>query len=224
MSGGAGRLLAAGALGALAALWTWTRPAPELTAGGDGPAVVIHVLDNGFHTDMALPRAALLSRPGPLAEAVRTLPPGAWIRVGWGDARFFVDQSPIHTRLPDGARAFLRPGNASVVMLDPEPNDPGLYAEDRVALALTPAAFDALAGRVESSLALEEGRARLVLARPEAGARFFASHETFSALKLCNHWTAEALNAGGTPIRPAAAVLSGQVMRAAELDSRAVRD
>ena len=86
------------------ALWTWTRPGDPALYPATEPAgaVEVHILDNGFHTDLALPRAALAARPGPLAEAVRSIPPGEWVLVGWGDAKFYVDQSPIGDRLPDG--------------------------------------------------------------------------------------------------------------------------
>ncbi|MBU3969612.1 MAG: DUF2459 domain-containing protein, partial [Alphaproteobacteria bacterium] len=112
---GLGRLAAAAVFGAVAAFWTWTTPAdPALWPTAPGEAgVEVQMLDNGFHTDLAVPRAALEARTGPLAEAVRSLPPGDWILIGWGDARFYVDQSPIGDRLPDGARAFFRSGNAS---------------------------------------------------------------------------------------------------------------
>lgn len=221
MAGGLIRLTLAAVLGLAAGLWTWVKPG----AAFDGPpAVEVHVLDNGFHTDLAVRREALEAREGPLAEAVRALPPGEWIRLGWGDARFFVDQSPIHERLPDGARAFFAPGNPSVVMLDPETVDPRRYADTRVTLVLSAEAFDALADRVEGALALQEGQARLTEARPGAGARFYAGRETFSVLRLCNHWTAQVLNAAGVTIRPAASILSGQVLAAARVDSRALRD
>ena len=221
MTGGLIRLTLAALLGLAAGVWTWVRPG----AAFDGPpSVEVHVLDNGFHTDLAVRRDALEARTGPLADAVRALPPGRWVRLGWGDARFFVDQSPIHERLPDGARAFFARGNPSVVMLDPEDVDPRRYADRRVTLALSDAAFDALAARVEGALALSDGRARLTQARPGAGARFYAGRETFSVLRLCNHWTAEVLNAGGVTTRPAASILSGQVLAAARVDSRAVRD
>ncbi|MAL58292.1 MAG: hypothetical protein CL682_14305, partial [Brevundimonas sp.] len=105
-------------VGLVAALLTWTRLGPAAPPATDVP-IVVYLLDNGFHSDLALPRAALERRGGALGRAVETLAPGDWILVGWGDARFYVDQSPISDRLPDGARAFFRPGNPSVVMLDP---------------------------------------------------------------------------------------------------------
>jgi hypothetical protein len=213
-------ILAAAALGLTAGLWTWTRPGAPV-AGGPA-AVEVHVVDNGFHTDLILPRTALTARPGPLADAVAALPPGDWIRVGWGDARFFPDLRPIEERLPDGARAFFAPGNASVVMLDPEPGPP--RAGRIVALDLDAGAAAALAARIEAGLQLQAGAAQVVLVRPGDDARFLAGRETFSILRLCNHWTAAVLNAAGVATRPAASAFSGQVMAAAALDSRARRD
>ncbi|MFP5297277.1 MAG: hypothetical protein A2623_00210 [Caulobacterales bacterium RIFCSPHIGHO2_01_FULL_70_19] len=227
---GTGTLIAGG-LGALAALWTWTAPGdPTLWPPADGSAVVeAHLLDNGFHTDLALPRAALERRGGPLARAVRSLPPGDWILIGWGDAKFYVDQSPIHHRLPDGARAFFRPGNASVVMLDPAQQDPSAMSREngRRLLRLTPSGFDAVAARIEASLDLSRGGPRVAAVRPGDDARFFASRETFSIAHLCNHWTAGVLNAGGLPVRPFRSIVSSELSAAvarAELDTPARRD
>lgn len=210
-------------VGLVAALLTWTRLGPAAPPATEAP-IVIYLLDNGFHSDLALPRAALERRGGALGRAVATLAPGDWILVGWGDARFYVDQSPISDRLPDGARAFFRPGNPSVVMLDPEADDPrARHAPDRrAALHLTPVAFDRMADRIEASLDLSSGAPRVAAARPGDDARFFASRETFSILHLCNHWTAGVLNAGGVTIRPARSIFSSEVMRsvrAAELDT-----
>jgi hypothetical protein len=214
-------------VGLVAALLTWTRLGPAAPPVTDVP-IVVYLLDNGFHSDLALPRAALARRGGALGRAVETLAPGDWILVGWGDARFYVDQSPISDRLPDGARAFFRPGNPSVVMLDPEADDPrARHAPDRrAALHLTPVAFDRMADRIEASLDLSSGAPRVAAARPGDHARFFASRETFSILHLCNHWTAGVLNAGGVTIRPARSIFSSEVMRAvraAELDTAAPR-
>lgn len=206
-------LVLAALLGAVAALLTWTKPG-DATPSGAPDTLVVQVLDNGFHTDLAVPREALVRRGGPLARAVAGLAPGDWILIGWGDARFYVDRSPIADRLPDGARAFLRPGNLSVVMLDPVAGDPRLsYGEDSATLTLTRAQFDRLAARVEASLDLSDGAPRIATARPGDDARFFASRETFSILHLCNHWTAAVLNAGGVPVRPVQSITSAEVMR-----------
>jgi hypothetical protein len=219
-------VIAAAVVGVAAALWTWTAPGdPALwRAGPRASGVELHLLDNGFHTDLAVPRAALEARGGPLAKAVRGLPDGDWILIGWGDARFYVDQSPMESRLPDGARAFFRPGNPSVIMLDPAQRDPTeLFAEDgRRSFRVTRAGFEAMAAHIEASLDLSTGAPRLAAARDGDDARFFASRETFSIARLCNHWTAGVLNAAGLPVRPFRSIVSSELMAAidrAELDS-----
>ncbi|MBX9460239.1 MAG: DUF2459 domain-containing protein [Brevundimonas sp.] len=223
---GLGAIVAGAAVGVAAALWTWTAPGdPALwRAAAGGPGVELHLLDNGFHTDLAVPRRALEARGGPLGEAVRSLPAGDWILIGWGDAKFYVDQSPMERRLPDGARAFFRPGNASVIMLDPARRDPTeLFAEDgRRSFRITGAGFEALAAHIEASLDLSTGAPRIAAAREGDDARFFASRETFSIAHLCNHWTAGVLNAAGLPVRPFRSIVSSELMAAidrAELDS-----
>ena len=56
----------------LAGMGSWTRlPDPDLVRADGTEGVEIWVLDNGFHTDLAVPRAALEARAGPLGDAVR---------------------------------------------------------------------------------------------------------------------------------------------------------
>ncbi|MBI2250561.1 MAG: DUF2459 domain-containing protein [Brevundimonas diminuta] len=132
--------------------------------------------------------------------------------VGDGDLR------PSAGRLPDGARAFFKPGgNPSVLMLDPDPTDPALFAEPgRATLRLSPQGFAALRARVAASLRLDEGGQVVVSAQRDGDdAVFYASGETFWVGHLCNHWTAEVLNAGGLPMPMARSLTSGAVMRAA---------
>jgi hypothetical protein len=223
-------IVLAAALGVVAGLWTWTLPGDpaRFPVTGSG-AVEIHILNNGFHTDLAVPRARLEAGEGPLAQASRTLGPGDWVLIGWGDAKFFVDESPMEGRLLDGARAFFRPGNPSVVMLDPEAGDPGrrFPPDRRRTVRLSQSGFDTMRSRIETSLALEGGRPRLTTARPGADARFFASRETFWIGYICNSWMARVLNAGGVPVRPMRAVTAGEVIASldrAELDTARPRD
>jgi len=179
--------------------------------------VTIWVVDNGFHTDLILPRARLDAGDGPLALAVQSLGPGDWVAVGWGDARFYTDARPISERLPDGARAFFWPGNPSVVLLDPvdggpvSPYPPG----SAHAVNLSGEGFGALRGRLESSLRIRGGRAAPGPASQVGDGRFFQSTETFWVGHLCNHWTAELLHAGGLSIRPFRTFFSAEIVRMA---------
>lgn len=228
-------LLAGAAAGLAAALLSWTTPLAHdaLPAPGE-PGVTLHLLDNGFHTDLAVPRARLEAGDGPLALAARSLDAGDWVLIGWGDAVFYVDQRPIPDRIPDGLRAFLRPGNPSVVMLDPiqRPPDRLWGPQHRTSFRLSEAAFVRLRDRIEASLHAPGGRPRLTAERgglsPHDDARFFASRETFSLLFLCNHWSGALLREAGVPVRPVRALTSGEIMRAAgraaELDTAATED
>ena len=81
---GLGGVITAAVVGLIAALWTWMAPG-DLTrwrAAPGSPGVELHLLDNGFHTDLAVPRAALEARGGPLAGAMRE----------GDDARFFASR------------------------------------------------------------------------------------------------------------------------------------
>jgi hypothetical protein len=212
---GFGRFILIGLIAALAAVWTWTAPGdPRLSVLTPGEtAVPVYVLDNGFHSDFVMPRAALTRHPGPLTDAVMALEPGDWILVGWGDAKFYVDQRPIAERLPDGARAFFAPGNASVLMLRPETQSPeqAFLPEGRRVLSLPPDAFDAMRARIEDSLDLSRGEPFVAATRPGDPVRFYGSHEPFSILHLCNHWAGELLHAAGLSIRPVRTLTSGEV-------------
>ncbi|MDI1327066.1 MAG: DUF2459 domain-containing protein [Brevundimonas sp.] len=230
-SWGLKRFLAVAILATIAAVWTWTAPGdPGLWPARAGePGVEVHLLDNGFHTDLAVPRRALEARPGPLADAVRGLAPGEWILIGWGDAKFYVDQSPMESRLPDGLRAFFRPGNASVIMLDPAQRDPraAFAPGTRRTLRLSRPGFDAMADHIQDSLDLAGGGPRISAARAGDDARFFASREHFSIARLCNHWSAGVLNAAGLPVRPIRSITSAEVMATidrAQLDTGPSRD
>jgi len=215
--GGAFRILIAGLAGLVLGLVSWSESGPNLLRGGP-EAVPVRVDSNGFHTDLVMERAPLIARGGPLADLVADLGPGEAVRVGWGDARFYVDQSPITSRLPDGVRALLAPDNPSVVMLSPLDRLTPVRNPDRqVELRLSPKAFDALAARIETSLDLPGGRPRLSATGPDGRTRFYASTETFWIGRMCNRWTAEVLEAAGLTVHPGRTVVAGAVL----VDARA---
>jgi hypothetical protein len=166
---------------------------------GDG--VAIFLVDNGFHSDLVLPRQAILADAGPMASAVTQTTADPWVMVGWGDARFYQDASPWQGRVLDGLRALLG-GRPTVVHLE------GVYASpDRVwrsgahRIVVSRAGLGALIRRAD--LAFRPGPGPTLAARGVGDEAFFASSEAFSLFHLCNHWTAELLNAAGLPVTPA---------------------
>jgi len=221
--GGAFRFLIAGLAGVILGLVSWSESGPNLPLNGPD-AVPVRVDSNGFHTDLVMARAPLIARGGPLAKLVADLGPGEAVRIGWGDARFYVDQSPITSRLPDGVRALFAPDNPSVVMLSPLARLTPIHNPDRqVELRLPPDAFEALATRIEASLDLPGGAPRLSATGPDGRTRFYASTETFWIGRMCNRWTAEVLEAAGLTVHPGRTVVAGAVLadarNAATLDT-----
>jgi hypothetical protein len=209
---GAFRILIAGLVGVVLGLVSWSESGPDLPLNGPG-AVPVRVDSNGFHTDLVMDRAPLIARGGPLAELVAGLGPGEAVRIGWGDARFYVDQSPITARLPDGVRALFAPDNPSVVMLSPLNRVSPVSNPDRqVELNLSPDAFEALAARIEASLDLPGGAPRLSATAPDGRTRFYASTETFWIGRMCNRWTAEVLEATGLTVHPGRTLVAGSVL------------
>src|SRR5581483_5493490 len=85
-------------------------------------AQAIFMIDNGFHTDLAIPRAAILAHGGALAIAATQTSADSWIMIGWGDEKFYFSTEPVRDRLLDAARAALG-GRPTAVHLE------GVWAE-----------------------------------------------------------------------------------------------
>ena len=176
---------------------------PTLYPAPAGRAETIYLLDNGWHSDLAVPTAVIEAHGGALAAAARQTSSDSWTMIGWGDARFYEASSPALSRIPDGLSALLG-GRPTVVHLE------GVYDEpDRVwrsgvrPISLSRRGLAALLDRADSAFVHGPGGAPIIVPIrrvPREG--FFASGERFSAAHLCNHWTAELLNAAGVPVTP----------------------
>jgi len=128
-----------------------------------------------------------------------------WIVLGWGDEGFFTATGVSAARAADGLRALFAPGNPSVVRIEGLPRSPDqIYARKAVrGILVTHVGLGALEARAESSLAHDASggpiRGPVSVERDTA---FFRSVEHFSILRVCNHWTADLLNAAGLPVTP----------------------
>lgn len=179
---------------------------PGLFPGPPGVARTrIYLLDNGFHTDLVLPRRSVMARPGAFARAASVATSQPWIVVGWGDEGFYTRTGLTAGRTLDGLRALFWPGNPSVVRLEglPRPPDQVYVASAVKPIWVTDAGLAPMEARVDRSLALgADGR---LLPGPASGERdvaFFRSRESFSVLHVCNHWTSDLLHAAGLPTTP----------------------
>lgn len=165
--------------------------------------VTIYLVDNGYHSNLVLPRDRLAASGGPSARALAGVPPGPWIAVGWGDERFFTESGMNPRRAVDGMRALFAPDNPSVTMFEPLAAAPDrLWRTGVVRIEVSEAGFAAMAGRIDRSLRLAAGEPVPGPAGPAPQARFFSSVERFSLLKLCNHWASDVLHTAGLPVRP----------------------
>jgi len=195
----------------------WLGAEPDLYPAGSDQGVEVQIVDNGFHTDLVLPRAAVAERSGPLGQAVREQPWGEWIYLGWGDARFFIEEGPVKARWRDGLRALLAWDNASVLMVKPGAAPERFYRkDDRVSLRISAAGYERMVRVIEAGMVTTpENGAVLAKARARDGTRFYAHQERFWIGRLCNHWTIEALSAAGLEVWPWRVMTAGEVMRVA---------
>ncbi len=176
---------------------------PALYPPRPGQGVTVFVVDDGFHSDIAVPTAAIEAHGAALAEAARRTSKQPWMLIGWGDARFYEASSSALSRVPDGVAALIG-GRPTVVHLQGIRDRPDKIWDTGVrALPLSRPGLAALLARADRALVRDAGGAPVIAAPrhdPEEG--FFASRERFSLTHLCNHWTAELLNAAGLPVTP----------------------
>lgn len=189
----------------------YTRPGdPALYPVRPGQAAVgLFLVNNGYHTNLAIPRERVLAHGGPSAQALARLPAQPWVLAGFGDAVFYKERGAGLKRFGSALRAMFAPGNRSLINLEMlEAAPPQLFEARHIApVTLSEPGFDKLLDELDASFRLEDGRvvdAGAGIERP-ADSRFFEASLSFSIKRICNHWIGELLNEAGVPIRPVAA-------------------
>ncbi len=198
---------------------TYTRPGdPELYPAKPGePAVTLYLVNNGYHTNLAIPRERLASRTGPSAQALALLPNEPWVLAGFGDAAFYRERGASLRRFGSALRAMFAPNNPSLIHLETlEAAPPELFPARHIApVTLSERGFAELLEEMDESFKLKDGKpvdAGPGIERP-AQSRFFEGSLAFSITRICNHWIGELLNEAGVPIRPVAATRPEGLMR-----------
>jgi uncharacterized protein (TIGR02117 family) len=176
---------------------------PALYPARPGQGVAVYLVDNGWHSDIAVPTAAIEARGDALAGAARQTSAAPWTLIGWGDARFYEASTSALSRIPDGLSA-LAGGRPTVVHLEGAFGAPDRsWGRDVRRIVLSPAGLAALLSRANRSLTPGPGGAPMMAPiHRVTDEAFFASSEGFSLAHLCNHWTAQLLNAAGLPVTP----------------------
>lgn len=166
------------------------------------PRTPIYLIDNGFHSDIALPRQALAGDPV-LARAAAMTTAAPWVLVGWGDERFYTAQGVTLARARDAARALFGPREPAVVHIEGVADQPDMAFVDAHArmIEVSDQGLARMTARIDRSLARGSDGGPVRLAAPVGvDEAFFLSGERFDWSHVCNHWTAEALNAAGLPV------------------------
>lgn len=215
----AGVALAMGLMAASATGCAYTRAGdPELYPARPGqPAVTLYLVNNGYHTNLAIPRARLEGRSGPSALAIQALPDEPWVMAGFGDAAFYRERGASLRRFASALRAMFAPNNPALINLESlDGAPPELFEAQRIApVRLSEPGFQKLLVELDEAFKLKDGRpidAGPGIERP-GDSRFFEASLAFSITRICNHWIGELLNEAGVPIRPVAATHPNGLMR-----------
>lgn len=159
---------------------------------------VVHVVDLGWHTDLALPPEEV-GVPSPAGTRA--------VLVGFGARVWFMAQAPGFW---EGARALL--GDTGAVLVWPLPDAPEVRfgPERTAALSVSPEGMVGL--RDFLGRTLPPGSARIADG-PHPGSAFFETATRYGLFYTCNTWVVDALRAAGLPARPRGVVTAGQAMR-----------
>jgi uncharacterized protein (TIGR02117 family) len=178
------------------------RPGDRALYPAQADGIPVYIINNGFHTDIALPADEVMKRGGLLAEAGRRAGSGNWLVYGWGDAGFYTAKGISLARAKDALRALFMPGNPSVIRVFSLNVSPDRAFAEPIASMTTVSSqgFDAMARHIEASFTLKNGAPVILDVSMEDV--FFVSHEHFSILRVCNNWTSDQLAAAGLPTAP----------------------
>jgi len=192
---------------------------PTLYPPGRGTTLTVHLVSHGWHSGLVLPREALTGEGAGtalrnIATRFRDYPA---IEFGWGEARFYratATISDLDWRL--GLEALFAPGgNEAVIQVV------GLAADVRrafphseiVPVPVSQTGLARLLARLDGSFRLRDGQ-------PVEGgpglygpSLFYEGVGRFSYRNVCNHWTADLLNAAGLPVAPVVATLPAGLIR-----------
>ena len=181
-------------------------PSRRQSAGADADATdVVYVVRRSWHIDVGFPAEEL--QP-PLAALRGGFPSAAYLEFGFGDRHYLMSRD-------HGAGSLLAalwpgPGLLLLTALKATPQE-AFGDANVVRIALTTQQSGELQRFVWQSLTKEADMVEPLGAGPYAGSLFYAAVPNYSALHTCNTWAAQALHAGGLPVRSTGVEFAGQV-------------
>jgi len=173
----------------------------------------VFVIDHGWHTDLAIPAAALQGR---LAGFRAVFPGMRLLLVGFGRRTFMT--APVHGLADLLIGPFPGEGTLLIAGLTAPPD----VAYDSGRMATLPLSADAarrLSDSVWNTLRLDpKGDPEGIGNGFFPGSRFYRSRVGYSGAYTCNSWTDDVLHRAGLMPGPAGIIFAGQVMaRAGDL-------
>ncbi len=190
-----------------------TAPAGAPTAGvaphAAAAPTTLYVARRRWHIDVGFSVQALSA---PLAVLVsREFPDARYVFFGFGDRRYLLAKEHDAPVL----LAALWPGPALILVTAIEASPAQAFgAEQVIELAVAPQQGSAVQTFIEKSLGRDAGGGIPTYAPgPYAGSAYFAAVPRYSGLHTCITWAAEALRAGGLPIRSRMTLVAGQLWR-----------
>ncbi|MEA2948720.1 MAG: hypothetical protein QOI40_4050 [Alphaproteobacteria bacterium] len=176
------------------------------------PATEIFIVNHGYHSGIVVPRRSLAAQASgrglnALGTVATRFDGFDRLEIGWGDEHFYREVPTVESlTVALAVRALLRPGNPSVLHVVGIDRDPAIAFpnSDLVRLELGEAGFDRLADKLDASFARDRNG---ILPEPlgpglYGTSLFFRATGAFHIFNVCNHWTANLLDAAGVPTTP----------------------
>ena len=201
---------------ALVVAWICVMAAVPLRAEPDPAASAkcraVYVADHGWHTGIAV-RAVDFDPAGDLLS--NNLPGAEWLEFGWGDAAFYQAEEPSFGL---AVWALMTPTEAVMHVHGFDAPPPERFrAAEVVRLWLSEAGYARLMRRLRADFT-RDAVGRVVPLGPGFYRRshFYKAEGSYSLVRTCNRWTAEALAAGGVAIDPGDSTRASDVMQQLE--------
>jgi hypothetical protein len=189
-----------------------SRPAASAAASEGTPGATVYVVRRRWHIDVGFAAGELRE---PLAASASRFPQARYVFFGFGDRRYLMaDKRGVPTLL-----AALWPG-AGLILVTTLTDSPrqAFGAANVIELRVASAQATALQHFIGDSMSVvPDASFAFEGPGPYEGSAYFQAVPRYSAVHTCITWAAEALRAGGLPVRVrltlVAAQLWGQVLK-----------
>ena len=162
--------------------------------------ITVYLLDNGVHTDLALPlNNAVFDWTTVIdpADARQLYFPLDYVAFGWGDRAFYLETPQWRDmKVATAFKAVAGLGDTVIhVTFLPQPR----ATPNSVAIDVSADEYRALAASIVASLQTDStGRAQVIAGRAYGdNDAFYAAHGSYSLFNTCNSWTNHRLKAAG---------------------------